>query len=62
MLYPYVLAELMQIDQRLLNAPEQVKKAAQNAQDQMSQMQDAQMQEGQQGAAPAQMNEPMMNP
>ncbi len=46
MLYPYVIAELMQIDQRLLNDPAQVAQVAQGLQNQMNEAQEAQNQQG----------------
>jgi hypothetical protein len=53
--YPYLLADLMQIDSRLLNAPEEVARVFQAQQDKMNEQQDMLMQ--QQGAAPAQLPE-----
>lgn len=49
--YPYLLADLMQIDSRLLNAPEEVARVFQTQQDKLNEQQDMLMQ--QQGAAPA---------
>lgn len=55
--YPYMLADLMQLDPRFLNDPDQVKATAQGMQDRMQQMQDQQMQqqqnEAQEQALPA---------
>ena len=44
--YPYLLADLMQIDNRLLNAPAQVQQTMQAQQDKRNEMQDMMMQQG----------------
>lgn len=50
--YPWMLADLMQIDGRFLNTPEGVQQAAQNMQNQASQQQEAQQQDQQMQAQP----------
>jgi hypothetical protein len=51
--YPYLLADLMQIDNRLLNDPAQVAQVFQAQQDKMNEQQEMMMQ--QQGGQPPQL-------
>jgi hypothetical protein len=55
---PYMLAELLQIDERFLNKPDDVAKVMQQVQDQASQMQLAQSQ----GMMPQQPENPVQSP
>lgn len=50
--YPYLLADLMQIDNRFLNAPSEVQQTLQAQQDKMNEMQDQMMQQGGQQPQP----------
>jgi hypothetical protein len=51
--YPWLLADLMQLDPRFLNSVEQVKKTSQNMQDQLEAQQAQGEEQGQAQAAPA---------
>jgi len=50
--YPYLLADLMQIDNRLLNSPEEVAKVMQDQQNKMNEQQEMMMQQGGQPPQP----------
>jgi hypothetical protein len=55
---PYILAEMLQIDERFLNTPEDVQRVAQQVQDQHNEMQLAQSQ----GMMPEQAENPVQSP